>query len=78
MKILLEIDGWKKEIEMDYSHVKTGYVKVGLFSPLHKLIHDPFNTLGHSKKKPIENIITIGFTYYGRKEGDLPIFTHLL
>lgn len=69
MIIILDLHGWRKEI--DTWMMREGRIEVGLYPPLSILIND-------KDKLPSDKAGTINvmFTFYGKKENDIPVFQY--
>jgi len=75
LKIVLELDGWRKTIDFRGS-VLSGRVEIGLYPPISILVE---------RKTPIDDpmdavsmeAVKVVFDYLGKHEGSRPIFEYV-
>jgi hypothetical protein len=72
MKIVLEMDGWRKVEDVAEYQVRNGTITMGVFYPMLVLVTDP--------EAPVKNplaAVSVNFYSTGEKTvGGMPIFAH--
>ena len=67
MKILLDLNGWRKE-EQFFGSVLSGRIEV--------VLHPPIDILVKSKEVEPSHAVWAAFEYRGKNKGNLPIFEY--
>ena len=68
MKILLDLDGWEKEIDIPSYIAGRRYVEA--------VLHKPLNVLANREAKPINTTTNVLFVYHGKRRNNLPVYQY--